>query len=70
MQFKCEMISCSDTTSKGYRNLWKVGTLLFSNKRFAFGNIIRSSLIENISFKNDSITIDTENTTYVFKEVN
>lgn len=68
MEFKCEMISCSNTESKGNSGIWKVDDLLFIGKVFIFGNI-KSSRIENISFKNDCITIDTKNTTYVFKEV-
>ena len=67
MEFKCEMISCSNRDSKGFNSLWKVDNLRIG-KVFIFGNV-RSSLIENISFKNDSITIDTKNTTYIFKEV-
>jgi len=70
MEFKCEMISCSNTKSKGFKSLWKVDNLILGiGKMFIFENF-RSSLIENISFKNDCITIDTKNTTYVFKEVN
>ena len=68
MEFKCEMISCSNRDSKGFNSLWKVDNLIIG-KVFIFGSI-RSSLIENISFKNDCIAIDTKNTTYVFKEVN
>lgn len=67
MEFKCEMISCSNRDNKGFNSLWKVDNLIIG-KVFIFGSI-RSSLIENISFKNDCITIDTKNTTYVFKEV-
>lgn len=68
MEFKCEMIGCANTESKGNTGFWKVDTLLFIGKVFIFGNI-RSSLIENISFKNNCITVDTKNTTYIFKEV-
>ena len=69
MKFKCEMISCSNTESKGNVYLWKVNDLLFIGKVFIFGNL-RSSAIENMRLKNDCITIDTKDTTYVFKEVN
>lgn len=69
MKFKCEMINCSNTESKGNVYLWKVDELLFLGEVFIFGNL-RSSIIENISFKNNCIIIDTKNTTYVFKEVN
>ena len=68
MEFKCEMISCSNRDSKGFNSLWKVDNLTIG-KVFIFGSV-RSSLIENISFKNNCITINTKNTTYIFKEVN
>lgn len=68
MDFECEMISCSNAESKGYGSLWKIDSLMFIGKVFTFGNF-KSSKIENISFKNNCITIDTQNTTYVFKEI-
>lgn len=68
MEIRCEMIGCSNRDSKGFNSLWKVDNLTIG-KVFIFGNV-RSSLMENISFKNDCITIDTKNTTYIFKEVN
>lgn len=68
MEIKCEMISCSNKESVGYRHLWKVDFLIIG-KVFYFDNI-RSSTIKNINFENDCITIETKNTTYIFKEVN
>lgn len=68
MEIKCEMISCSNKESIGYQYLWKVDVLIIE-KVFYFDNI-KSSKIKNINFENDCITIETKNTTYIFKEVN
>ena len=68
MELKCKLIECSNEQSFGIKYLSNIGILSIDKCGFWFKNL-RSSVLENIEFKDDVVIITTLDTTYTFKMI-
>lgn len=65
MDIQCKLLSCSNSESKGNREVGNENKLIIGTK-FIFGSII-SSKITNIKFEDKLIIINTNNSIYTFE---